>query len=570
MIQHRRLMPGAVRRTALCLGILFVAFAVPLFGAENANPSPITLASLLAEPIGLSLTCALIVAMGWLVGRTPRRALLGILIAAAGAAAGFGVAVSRESLAGMAAPTLLGFFGLLYFRKPYRPYAGRAAAAFAIPMIAGSFLGASLCRDAPLWFRLEQGLPAILIAFAGIAVFGIWGSKRRDDPYLVLAAAAVGAFVGLATGASTDPIVQSVASSVLGFSGGLLAAALAEDDEQRRTLASAVVGFGVLLVLCVYFGAVARILPDAGDTPLAWWGGERNVLLFGSLLVGTALAGWTIGTAANRVRTYFGFAFLGSAIGFVVGLSRTAVLSGLINPALVLLAGATALALKSSTDERRALRAVSGIFLAMLLLGGGIGYGLQSLHSGERDALEMLEHSLEEANLQVQKLERIVADAESTSALSESLSDALKVQAELAVLFEDASGFVERLDSTVHTEAPKVDCDVELQILLLRPLVHPIKLTDTKAKAEIPLEFPPGIPASFFRALTRFQVEWEESDDGAFALFGWVVCTEEESGKRSLGWPPLPLPVSTPSIVGTHRSLSTRLSIDRIEGGGDD
>ena len=344
---------------------------------------------------GSAAIAVLVVLIGLFFWWRRRRFGWEIVIGFLGSLAGLAIGLSQCPVVAIAVPVLVGAFGAAYTCETIRPSIGRVAVSFTLPLILAMFVAANV-RTGFVWYAEPQVLPAFLIILMAIPVMGIFGAKHREDPYLATGASGVAGFAGLAVGLSETPVVIPVVPLVFTVLGGLLAFLFATKQNARKPVENLLFGFGTLLVLGLYFGAVIRTgMPN-------WWGTEESIVLFGLLLALASGLGWAMSVVGGQSKAGLGLAAMGGAIGFAIGLSETPVLYAIIPGVLWLGCGFIAQLLEARQDQKCHVGLLFGVFGVLLLLGGYLGHDVRLRTPNEiLDQLESLQWALEETTASI-------------------------------------------------------------------------------------------------------------------------------------------------------------------------
>lgn len=352
----------------VCLAIILLTIGVPSFVLSGGGLpfDRLTALALLAVVVG---------GIGWHFRRMAPRLPIGFGAAAGGAVCGLAIGLSRLPVVAIAVSAVVAVFGFAFAFEKVRPLIGRTSVAFAVPLIVGLYVGANI-REDRLWYANKESLLVLLIVFAALAIVGVWGARHREDPYLAMGSGGIGAFAGLSTGLSKTSAEAAVIVAILGLVGGLLAYLFSSRKETKRPFEDLLFGFGVLLIIGLYFGANLR----AGPT---WWGTPRTFSVFSVLFIVAAGIGWVVDTSGGRPGIALGFATFGAGVGFAIGRSDVPILAAVIPSLLALCSGMILYAVSARGAARRRIATVLGMFAVVLLLGGFLGSELRLYGSAE-------------------------------------------------------------------------------------------------------------------------------------------------------------------------------------------
>lgn len=355
-------------RVVVSLAIILMTIGIPSFVLSEDG-------LLLDRLAALALLAVVVSGIGWHFRRMASRLPVGFGAAAVGAVCGLAIGLSRLPIVAVTVSAVVAVFGFAFAFEKVRPLIGRTAVAFAVPLIVGLYIGANV-RMEMHWYANKESLLALLIVLAALAVVGVWGTRNREDPYLAAGSGGVGAFAGLAAGLSKTDVEAAVIVAILGLVGGLLAYLFSSRRETKRSFEDLLFGFGVLLIIGLYFGANLK-------GGVSWWGTSRSFSVFSILFIVAAGIGWVVDTSGGRPGIALGFATLGAGVGFAIGQSDVPILAAVIPSLLALCSGMILYAVSVRGAARRRIATVLGMFAVVLLLGGFLGSELRLYGSAE-------------------------------------------------------------------------------------------------------------------------------------------------------------------------------------------
>jgi len=367
--------------------VLSAAVSFPAFAASSETESGITAGSTAGLVVAFSVLVLFLLLRGW----RERRGLI-VALTALGAGAGFGIGLSMEPVIGSVVPLLVALLGigLMSLARVSASTRGawvRGAAGFSLLLQLTAWLGCCL-RLQHVWYRDFPTLAAIGLLFVGILIVA-WTARFywtrsttasngkdatiEDRTWLLVAAAAAGAFAGLATSMSKAPVVEYVVPALLSMFGLLSVFLFTEGKAVRLWLGSALVGFGLLLVLGQFLGESLRLgysWKDAGQAAFSF--SVVYVMIGGA----AALLGGVVEDRVNSV----GFAAMGAGVGLAVGFSASPPMSAIV-PAILTAAGGVAAYFGVAREKgHRPLYVFAGVFALLLLLGAYAGFTMHGAH----------------------------------------------------------------------------------------------------------------------------------------------------------------------------------------------
>lgn len=546
------------------------AVSLPVAAAGDQGPGVVV-----GSMAGLVAVFFLVVLWLLLRGWHKRRGFI-VALAALGAAVGLGIGLSPEPVIGTVVPLLVALLGVGFMGAPSvspvtRGAWVRGAAGFCLLLQLTAWLGCCL-RLNRVWYSHTPTLVAMCVLFAGIAtvawaarsywrrVPGTWPDEAsvEDRTWLLVAAAAAGAFAGLATAMSATPVVEYVVPALLSLFGLLSVFLFTEGKSARLWLGAALVGFGLLLVLGQYLGESLRVgyrWEDAGPSAFS-----LSVLY---AMVGGAAA--LLGAVGEDRVNSVGFAAMGAGTGLAIGLSASPLGSAIV-PAILTAAGGVAAYFGAARKKgQRLLYVFAGTFALLLLLGGYAGWTLHDGGAGIRadsdglGASPGLRAKIEAIQADVSALEVATRTSEGKAIASAtfgrihaSIADVLGALASAPAADED-DGSIDRTRAYLWFEGSAQSCAVA--IACNRVLSAPLRVDELVDEVCL---FSGTLTAGMGVCLfgEAFEVSWRRSDgpDAVTVLF-WerMVRTSNGWGVEGQG---TPVDASTAEVRGDRYVLS--------------
>lgn len=333
--------------------------------------------------------------------REGRHPALLIGIASISAACGVAIGFTSEALFGVLVTVLAaGYSGTLICavrlsdrRSPKEGedcgschWLASASATSGISLLLGAFFGDGIDSLGVLLTDVRRPIAvAILLIVTAAVVYAV--ARRKNERPLPFAGAAFGAFIGIATGLSMNPVISYVAPTCLTLFAGFASYSFStRSEEEQKSIGKILFCFGILLIVGLFLGTSVRVGLGAVAIP-------RTLYAFAAIVLVSLALGIAIGEAQDSQKSLrahvielppdfmsaLGFALFGAGVGLSMGMSRTPIMHIVLPALLTVFAGVAAYAIAGRDDAAkvRARRGLLAAFGLTVLLGSFGGYALR-------------------------------------------------------------------------------------------------------------------------------------------------------------------------------------------------
>ena len=449
-------------------------------------------------------------ASGWYFGNRAHRVPFFIGIASFSAACGIGIGFSSQATFAAIVPALAAAYGGAIVcavsigskRRPSAELVSNGSAASGIPLMLGAYFGNTINHLGTGYPDPHRLVAAALILVITLAVSRLVAPEKHQIA-LPITGGAFGAFIGLVTGLSPDPVVAYVVPAALALFAAVASYAFTATREERTAVGRFLASFGTLLIVSLMLGSAVRLA-------LPWSGAPFALFTFATILSVTLAIGSTLGALHKETVSGIGFASLGAGVGLCIGMSQTPVMH-IVTPALLAtLSGLLFYLVIANGAQRRVSLRLMLAFGVVVLFGAYVGYALRQGELGYR--VEIVTETIEETGTDPTTL--FIETPDGNTVLAPTILDAAKAA----------------LQTALHLEGSQY---VSVVVLIAKPGFSGRVTVKETADDEPPLYdalMPVGLPVAV--AGERLDIRWPaDADRSALSIRAW-----EKVSKRDGSW----------------------------------